>query len=455
MKTIVYYALAAALSLGAGLATAQAPDVTAVIGDDGGSNYFLNSFSPPSANLGAIGVADPRLNLVIGKRYQFTVSSSHPMAIARLGPDTILLAQGADVGTFEGTASVNWVDNFGLGTFTFTLTPALAEAMVGQAGYFCQVHPGDMRGFFITNSAPSALVWPGGTDSYENALLTTSVASITGYSIINGGASYTATIANTPAAMPGQFVGSTRWMQIADTDAALSNRVYGASINAAPDQVRKYKFAFHTLVQNIAAGNSVLWISQHDVSGVFNNVAGLELTDTGVNVIIVGTTDPLDAGIGKTGATTRTLLYNFADTGGFGLNNWVLIGFEVDLVAGSVTGSAVGSGGVITKTATLTGLLFSNPSASPQKFRMCFRNNKVGSTSTINYDNLTLVGTALVPSGVNDWNLFSSNEAPVNQATELQAAASPVKPGNVLSELFPLKFITTQCPKGDQCTCGE
>src|SRR5262245_44572544 len=144
MKKTVFYALATLLSVSATSLRAQAPDVTATIGDDGGLNYFLSSFSPSAANLGATGgVGDPILNLVIGKRYQFTVSAAHPMAIARLGPDTILLAQGGASGTFEGDSAVNWQDT---GTvFTFTLTPALAEAMQGQAGYFCQIHSSDMR----------------------------------------------------------------------------------------------------------------------------------------------------------------------------------------------------------------------------------------------------------------------------------------------------------------------
>src|SRR5687768_16921583 len=83
MRTFGLFALIAVVAAVNAPASAQAPDVIATFGDDGGTNYFLNSFTPASANLGATGgTPDPTLNLVIGKRYQFTNSLAHPFIIS-------------------------------------------------------------------------------------------------------------------------------------------------------------------------------------------------------------------------------------------------------------------------------------------------------------------------------------------------------------------------------------
>ena len=80
---------------------------------------------------------NPTLNLIVGKRYEFTVAKSgtHPLQILAMGKETsedhVLLAQGPAIGLMEENPVIAWVDNSAQynGTVSFTVTPQLIEAM--------------------------------------------------------------------------------------------------------------------------------------------------------------------------------------------------------------------------------------------------------------------------------------------------------------------------------------
>lgn len=134
--------------------------------DDGVDNYILtDSGSVSSSELysGSFPASDPTINLVVGQRYQVTVTnaSTHPFQLLAKGPvfsdDIILASQGTAVGSMESDPGLNWTDD-GLstnGAVEFTLTSDLVTAMNDASGgitrapgYRCGVHISTMRGDF-------------------------------------------------------------------------------------------------------------------------------------------------------------------------------------------------------------------------------------------------------------------------------------------------------------------
>jgi hypothetical protein len=138
-------------------------DAQFTVANNGLSSWRLDSFTPPEANIGPLGVANATFNLVIGKRYDITDPnfSAHPFQLiakaATAAQDINLLSFGAGVGTFESDPNVAWVDT-GTATVSFTLTPELAAAMSPDVnhvpGYRCGVHTTTMRGNFNIKAAP-------------------------------------------------------------------------------------------------------------------------------------------------------------------------------------------------------------------------------------------------------------------------------------------------------------
>ncbi len=144
-------------------------------GDTVLNDYVLTSFSAQDANLGPIGGLQPAIRLVIGTRYTVTVSDpvSHPLQLIAKGAtafdDVVLLSQnsralppGTDTGPFEADPAVAFQDD-GRGTIRFTLTQALADAMIDPArklvpGYRCgqPFHRSFQRGDFtlVRGEAP-------------------------------------------------------------------------------------------------------------------------------------------------------------------------------------------------------------------------------------------------------------------------------------------------------------
>lgn len=154
--------LAIASFCGVGVAGAASHDVAWTFGNNGFSDYVLNSYSPAGAALGPIGGLDPTLTLKLNGRYQVTVVNyqSHPLQIlakaSSSASDVVLLSMGSTTGSFESDSDVAFVDN-GAGTITFTLTLGLYDAMnLGgrQPGYRCEPHASFMRGNFTIVGLP-------------------------------------------------------------------------------------------------------------------------------------------------------------------------------------------------------------------------------------------------------------------------------------------------------------
>lgn len=386
---------------------AQTPDVVVNLGWIGDSAWTVESVDPVDAGVvtsTGSGNPNPTMTLSIGTRYLFVnaMDDFHPFSIISQGtPSDLLLRQGDfRVGVFDNDVGVNW-DNSPVTDMAFTLTPQLADALMAKLPrYICENHP-SMIGEILFSSQPSPFDWPGGTESFENAVLGSDlVDSFDGWSIVNPSSDYTAVISDTPVGDPGQASGSTRWVKVSDSDPVESNRIYPPA-TITSEGIASYDFTWLMNVESIGGG-AILLVTQH-FAAPYDNVGGIEIEPNGtVNVVLLGSDD---GGIGKAGATVREELYTFTDSGGFGENNWVTIGFEVDFENGRITGHATGSDGVTQVSAVAAGLDLQN-AAEEGNFRWCMRNNAADSVSVINYDNLVLTGVEVDDTRVDSWQVF-------------------------------------------------
>lgn len=380
---------------------------------NGSASYRLSAASTPL--IGTPGTTDnPTLGLEIGKRYRVDCPSAHPFsAISRAASfsgDVNLLMQGGSVGSFESNIDVAFQD---FGEFLeFTLTPALADAMATSAaagpGYRCDFHPSTMRAAFNFRPKPTALTWPSGGETFEFATLGSSVSpSLASWVIVTDApAQYLTTISNVPASATNQAAGSTRWLRVNDSHDANSvqDRLYSGPVNVpGGESVLNYTWGAHVNVETTVAATQGRLIVQHRDTGdsQFKNVGGLEYTDTGVNVVIIGTSD---GGVGIAGASVTTPLYSYGDAGGFAKGTWVPVSFTVDFSTNHIHGTATGTDGVTTKNAMAMGLALQGAINSGE-FRFCIRNHGTGNTSVVSIDNLTFAGVA-APSAVESWEMY-------------------------------------------------
>lgn len=391
----------------------RASDEQITLIDNGAVSYRLSAVSTPL--IGTPGTTDnPTLGLEIGKRYRIDCPTSHPLTIASRGAsfssDVLLLIQSGSTGSFESDPDVAFAD---FGPFIeFTLTPELADAMQSAAavgpGYRCDFHPSTMRAAITFREKPTELVWPAGEETFEFATLGSNVSpSFASWVIVTDTpAQYQPTISNTPAAATNQAAGSSRWLRVNDTHDANSvqDRVYSGPINVpGGESVLLYSWGAHANIETTVATTQGRLIVQHRDTGdsQFKNLGGLEYTDTGVNVIIIGSAD---GGIGKAGATVTEPLYSYGDAGGFAKGTWVPLEFTVDFSTNHIHGTATGTDGTTTKNAMAMGLA-PQGAINTGEFRFCIRNHGTGNTSVVSIDNLTFAG-ASAPSAVESWEMY-------------------------------------------------
>ncbi len=377
----------------------------------GSSFYQLTAVSPSS--IGTTGTNNPTLNLEIGRRYRVDCPDAHPFEViakaASFSSDTALATQGPFTAPSEGFAGLDWTE--GTNFVEFTLVPGFADLMngtVAQApGYRCSFHPSTMRGDVAFRPRATALTWPTGDEAFEMAALDASVdLAFQNWSIVtNDPNNYVASISAAPAAAPNQAAGSTRWLRIVDThdENSVQDRVYSPAVIVPGGEVpATYSFGMRLNVESTVAGTKGRIISQHFNTGTgqYSSVGGIEYTDTGVNVVILGTGE----GNGTGGATITMPLYNYADAGGFAKGSWVPVEFSIDFATNHIHATATGTDGTTTKSAMAPGLALQG-SLNLNNFRFCIRNHSTGNTSTASYDNVTLVGTA-APASVQAWESY-------------------------------------------------
>jgi len=397
-------------------------DVEVNMSELGSSAYFMSSFNPPAANVGLTGSGNPNpsLALKIGTRYRFNYAQpvAHPFAFMNRGAtfvdDTVVLRQvgGEPGGSFEDPVAhpeVDWFDDQ-TDDMYFTLSNTLAEELLTGtgvgAGYRCDIHITSMRGPITFAPVDTSTVWPAGIEHFENAVIGANVFDAFAQWIpANPNGSYTIVVGDTPAGLTGQVPSSTRWMTVTDTDTAASNRIYGPTVtNPGPTGVGTGQYSWFMNVESFVGTGGVRVVTQHNSGSGYQNVAGLEITSTGVSVIIMG--NDL-AGIGTAGPSLRTPLYLFADSGGFSSTDWVGVNYTIDYDANEVRAEALGSDGSTNPTATLTGLdIQTATTPNLNEFRWCVRNNDNTVTSTIHYDVVTFSGTNAAPTAASNWTMY-------------------------------------------------
>lgn len=377
----------------------------------GSSFYQLTAASPSS--IGTTGTNNPTLNLEIGKRYRVDCPDAHPFEViakaASFSGDTALATQGAFAPPAESTPGLDWFE--GTNFIEFTLAPAFADLMNGTAsqapGYRCSFHPSTMRGNVSFRPRSTGLVWPSGDESFEMAALDTSVdLAFQNWSIVtNDPGNYTALVSDQPSGAANQAAGSTRWLRVLDAhdENSVQDRVYSPAILVPGGEVpASYTFGMRLNVQSTAAATKGRVITQHFNTGTgqFASIGGIEYTDTGVNVVILGAGE----GNGTGGATITMPLYNYADAGGFAKGSWVPVEFTIDFTTNHIHAEATGTDGTTTKSAMAMGLNLQG-AINLNNFRFCIRNHGTGNTSTASYDNLTLLGASL-PARVGNWQAY-------------------------------------------------
>jgi len=120
-----------------------------VLGNDGASDYVVTSID--NEDIAGVSQSDPTFNFTVGNTYAISVSNfqSHPLNL-NAGNGVVLLAMGANEGSFESDSAVKFSDD-GAGTITFTLTQALADSL---EVYRCEFHQ-SMSGSIVYGSNSS------------------------------------------------------------------------------------------------------------------------------------------------------------------------------------------------------------------------------------------------------------------------------------------------------------
>lgn len=153
-----------ALALCCCTAAAPAADVVATFIVDGTPAWVVQSTSDTQFALPNI--PNMPLTLEIGRRYVLTnADAAHTLEFVAgdfaLGNDTVVLAQGAVVGSMEADAGVAWSDSGNVIAFTVTqdLATALNGTVAQQPAYRCGGHPASMHAAMSILAASDVRDW--------------------------------------------------------------------------------------------------------------------------------------------------------------------------------------------------------------------------------------------------------------------------------------------------------
>jgi hypothetical protein len=246
-----------------------------------------------------------------------------------------------------------------------------------------------MTGDIVIKERTSGLVFPSGVEDFNNSIVGTRIENaFLGWSIGSGNSNYSAVMANTPTGHPGMPADRVRWLRIVDNDgSSAANRVQSPAIVAANTAVRTHAFEWFLNVET-HTGPNIPIVTQLLADGSYKGLAGVEVTEAGANLLLVGTNND---GIGLVGNSARVNLFSFGDPGGFSRSRWIKVRYEVDYEAGVIRGEATGTDGE-KRNATLSGLTIQG-SPNRANFRLSIQNDAPGATSTINHCQLIITGT--------------------------------------------------------------
>lgn len=245
-------------------------------------------------------------------------------------------------------------------------------------------------------AVPNQIAWPAGTQNFEDMALGDSATTIDNWVVVNTSANQpdftiVATDNVNGGASVGHAPGSTKWLRVADVDAAnIQNRFYGAFVNA-PAVPGEYTWTFWVNLETAApssGGNTLPKIViQHNVSATPTNVWGIQFDDTAASLAVLNA---------AAGTVASTPFYTIA--GGTGVGSWVRIDLTADFVGGTVS-AAANSGTPVSLPIAPTGAL------DPTTFRFCYRGEGTGNAARILVDDVSFSGQ-FATSGVDGWGFY-------------------------------------------------
>jgi hypothetical protein len=250
--------------------------------------------------------------------------------------------------------------------------------------FISREHPtvADRPSLEITFTPPpidNQIVWPSGTQTFQDMTDGDDATRITDWAIVTGGPSFTVQAQSGPA-RPGSS--STRWLHVLDSDAAGSNRFYSAYATA-PTTPTGYSWTMYVNLESTppTSGSTRPKLAvqhQRSVGGPLT-MWGIELRDTGAYLV---TLDAAEAVIAE------ELLYTLS--GETAVGEWVRLDITVDFDQNRIFAAYNDNPSVSLPFAIAPNML-------ANMFRFCYRGNGTGNVMQLKFDDLTLSSALNVP----------------------------------------------------------
>jgi hypothetical protein len=236
--------------------------------------------------------------------------------------------------------------------------------------------------------------YPSGTQDFESMNIGDDVTTL-GWEVVNTSAPlnlFTVQGSDQIGGLPGMHGASTRWLKIVDTDGAnVQNRFYSPPVNG-PD-VTIYEWVYYVNLETTPPGAGAVkpkFTIQHfdNNAAAFGNVWGIEFTDVGANLIVLGNGGP----------AASAPFYPLS--GATAVGQWVKISLKVDFSLDTVRARA-NDGPPVTLPINLAA------NADPLLFRFCYRGEGTGIVMTMLLDDVSVNVTPLSPlvPTVSEWGL--------------------------------------------------
>jgi len=423
--------LAFGLMAGAAGAASTDYDVSMLIrqGSSTGSNttvlggFRMVATSDPFASV--IGETSSPWFLEIGKRYRIENDSvgTAPLALESWQSSivrTALCVQGAEVGTAEGLASVEWHED---GRFVyFTYSEELANLLTagGRTAHATVVGSNNSSLIFRRGAVRTGFVWTGDNqpqiESFETGTTGDYIFGARGDWFVSSTAAtlgYLATLSDTPAGALGQAPGSTKWLRVSDTtqpDNLLNSVVLQPVVAPVGTNQIQYTWEFRLNMVTTSFGTRAYIGPEHlnTTTGGYVRAWGIAATHAGLELVLNEDAIAADAVVGPGFAT----LYPYTQAG-FAKGQWVRVVLNAQLrsagpdALNALTATVYPSNGgaPVSQTIEWAGDAF-RPEVSEGAFRFAIDNTTPANNSVLCLDNLSLQTSGATPTGVEGWDVY-------------------------------------------------
>lgn len=230
-------------------------------------------------------------------------------------------------------------------------------------------------------SVPSGLAWPSGSQNFEGLALGDDAEAITSWVPVNASVVpddyIVRAVGDVRGSTPGPAgaSGSTTWLRFKDQDSTnVQNRYYSNNITA-PSDPTSYTFTYWVNVERAPLAGATTFPKftiQHHDGAAFQNSWGIEFTNTGANLIVLGN--------GGTAGSTALFPYTGATVTG----NWVRVDLTVNFLGNTVSADFNQSGTPVSLPINLTG--------NKAFFRLCHRGEGLGNSASLLLDDVSFSG---------------------------------------------------------------